>query len=302
MPKTWNFRIGFALLCFLVSLALFAPLLAPYDPTYQFTGCVRKVESLDGSCRNLWPFSQAQTLEMNGERERRNFILGTDNFGRDQLSRLIVGARYCLIMSVMAVMLAALIGIPLGLLGGYYRWLNPLVAKGSDILMSFPSILIAIFIVAILGPSLENAIIAVGMTAVAPFIKLTRAQVLSERHKEYVLAAQALGDGDFRILTRHILPNILAPLFVLASLSLGTAILESAALSFLGLGVQAPTPEWGLMIREGIRTFFGSQNLHFNPWTSLLSGFLIFINVLGFNLMGDALRDRFDPSLQHGRR
>lgn len=295
---SWNLTVGLFLVSGLVFLALFGPALAPYDPEYQFTGCVRKEILNEGSCRNLWPLSHAQTLEKDGKREKYHFLLGTDHFGRDQISRLIHGARYCLIMSVLAVLLAALIGIPLGMIGGYFRRLEVFVAKGSDILMSFPTILIAIFIVAVLGPSLENAIIAVAMTAVAPFVKLTRAQVLAERSLDYVAAAQTIGDSHFRVLFRHIFPNILAPLFVLASLTLGTAILESAALSFLGLGVQAPTPEWGLMIREGIKTFFGSQNLQFNPWTSLFAGLFIFFNVLGFNLLGDALRDRFDPSLR----
>lgn len=295
--RSWNFRIGAFLVSALLFLAAFGPSLAPYDPDYQFTGCVRKDALIDGSCRNLPPLAHAQTLEKDDQRERYQFWLGTDNFGRDQLSRLIYGARYCLVMSILAVLLAALIGLPLGLLGGYYRALDPLVAKGSDILMSFPAILIAIFIVAALGPSLENAIIAVGLTSVAPFVKLTRAQVLAEKHRDYVTAARSIGYSDLRILLRHILPNIMAPLMVLASLSLGTAILESAALSFLGLGVRPPTPEWGLMIREGMKTFFSSGNLQFNPWTSLFSGLFIFANVLGFNLLGDALRDQFDPSL-----
>jgi ABC-type dipeptide/oligopeptide/nickel transport system permease subunit len=249
-------------------------LLAPYNPLTDFRGL-----------ENLSPGFDTHDGKM--------FLLGTDQLGRCLLSRVIYGSRYCLMMGCFAILLAASIGIPLGLFAGYIKRVDIFVSKATDILMSFPTILIAIIIVAILGPGFVNAIIAVGITNIAPFIRLTRGQVKAEANKEYTMAAESLGMPRNRILFRHIFPNITSPLIVLGSLGLGTAILESAALSFLNLGVSPPTPEWGSMIRSGMETFLST-----NPWISVFSGLAIFLNVLGFNLLGDSLRDKWDPKMR----
>ncbi len=272
--KRLNFIFGLGMLSLLILLAIFAPWIAPYSPFDDFRGYENLAPSLTS-------------------RDGRFFLLGTDQLGRDLLSRLVFGTRYCLLMGCLSVTFAAGIGIPLGLYAGYHSRADFFISKVTDILMSFPAILIAIAVVAILGPGLYNAIIAVGLTAIPAFVRLTRAQVKAEVTREYVMAARSLGDSTFRVLFRHIFPNITAALLVLTSLSLGTAILESAALSFLNLGVSPPAPEWGSMIRSGMETLMSS-----NPWISSLSGLCIFINVLGFNLLGDALRDRWDPSLR----
>jgi len=269
-----NLRIGGSIVLGLLLLAAFAPLIAPYSPYLDFRGL-----------ENLSPSFQSH--------DGHYFLLGTDQLGRCLLSRIIHGSRYCLIMGCFAVMLAASIGIPLGLYAGYHARADIFISKATDILMSFPTILIAIIIVAILGPGFVNAIIAVGLTNIPAFVRLTRAQVKAESRKEYTMAAEALGAKNNRILFRHIFPNITSPLIVLGSLGLGTAILESAALSFLNLGVTPPAPEWGSMIRSGMETFLST-----NPWISIFSGVAIFLNVMGFNLLGDALRDRWDPTLR----
>lgn len=273
-PVSFGLIFGAAIVLCLLVIALFAPLIAPFDPLLDHPGA-----------ENLAP------LSFNGA----HFWLGTDQLGRDLLSRLIYGSRYCLIMGVLAVALAAVIGVPLGLLAGFNRKFDAPISKSTEILMSFPAILIAILVVAILGPGFFNAIVAVGLTSIPSFVKLTRGQVRAESQRDYVAAARSLGVPSGRILFRHILPNITSPLMVVTSLSLGTAILESAALSFLNLGVTPPAPEWGSMIRSGMEYFLSS-----NPWISTLSGFCIFLNVLGFNLLGDGLRDRWDP-LAKGR-
>lgn len=262
--------IGLSLVIFAGLLAMFAPWISAYSPLKDFPGA-----------ENLPPMSTF---------EEEFFLFGTDSLGRDMWSRLTWGARYTLGMSLGAVILALLVGLPFGVIAGYYpRW-DRFLSKASDIMMAFPSLLIAIIVVAILSPGYFNAIVAVAMTSIIPFFKLTRTQVRSESTKEYVLAAKALGMRNLRIIWKHIFPNTLSPLIVLASLSLGSACLEAAALSFLNLGVSPPTPEWGSMIRSGMETF-----LSVNPWVSLLSGIGIFVSVLGFNLLGDALRDWTDP-------
>lgn len=274
-PLTAGLVIGLILVLCLLVIGLIAPWISPQNPLLDFPGA-----------ENLPPLSLSN--------DNIRFWLGTDQLGRDLLSRLIYGTRYCLMMGVFSVVLAALVGIPLGLLAGSQRKMDFPISKATEILMSFPAILIAILVVAILGPGFWNAIIAVAITSVPGFIKLTRTQVLLEASKDYVLAGKALGMSSSRLLFGHILPNIASPLIVLTSLSLGAAILESAALSFLNLGVTPPTPEWGSMIRSGMEYLLSS-----NPWISILSGFCIFVNVLGFNLLGDGLRDRWDPLLRN---
>lgn len=266
-----QFKVGMGILLGIIILALFAPWLAPYSPLLDHSGF-----------ENLPP-----SWALHGE---NRFLLGTDPLGRDILSRLIFGARYCLGMGVSSVLMAILIGVPLGMWAGYHRRIGFYITKLTDILMSFPAILIAIVVVAVLGPGIVNAVIAVGLTNIPIFIRLTRTQVKAEIARDYVKSAEALGASHTRILFVHIFPNILSSLLVLSSLSLGTAILESAALSFLNLGATPPAPEWGSMIRSGMETFLST-----NPWISIFSGTAIFLNVLGFNLLGDALRDHFDP-------
>ncbi len=272
--KRSQLYIGGAIILGLVLVAIFGPLLAPYDPLLDHPGFENLSPSIKSYDGNL-------------------FLLGTDTLGRDLLSRLIYGARYCLVMGALSVLLAASIGVPLGLWAGYHPRFDFFISRATDILMSFPAILIAILIVAILGPGIINAVIAVGITSIPIFVRLTRSQTKSESKKDYVKAAEALGVRSTRILVRHIFPNITSPLLVLTSLGLGTAILESAALSFLNLGATPPAPEWGSMIRAGMETFLST-----NPWISIFSGCCIFLNVLGFNLLGDALRDKWDPVLR----
>jgi len=272
--KPLGFKIGAVIVITLLTLAILAPWIAPYAPLEDFRGW----ENLSPS----WKLHDGH-----------RFLLGTDQLGRDSLSRLIYGTRYCFLMGCFSVLLAAVIGVPLGLWAGYHARSDLFIAKATDIWMSFPTILIAIAIVAILGPGLWNAVVAVGLTTVPAFVRLTRTQVKSEVRRDYVQAAQSLGVRPERILFRHIFPNITSSLLVLASLGLGSAILESASLSFLNLGVTPPAPEWGSMIRSGMETFLST-----NPWISIESGVCIFLSVLGFNLLGDALRDRFDPMLR----
>lgn len=270
----WNLWIGIAIIVLLVILAAFAPWIAPHNPLTDFRG----FENLSPSLKR---------------HDGHLFLLGTDPLGRDLLSRLIFGARYCLFMGGLAVLLASFVGIPIGMLAGSRRRVDTIVTRATDIVMSFPAILIAIIVVAILGPGLINAVIAVAITAIPGFVRLTRGQTKVEMSRDYVQAAVSLGMKESRILFRHVLPNITSPLLVFGSLSLGTAILESAALSFLNLGVSPPAPEWGSMIRSGMETF-----LSINPWVSTFAGVCIFLNVLGFNLLGDALRDYWDPTLR----
>lgn len=268
---TLNLKLGLGIVLILFLVALFAPFLSPHGPLQDFRGY-----------ENLSPSFESK--------DGFHFLLGTDPLGRDLLSRLIYGARYALLMGVFSVFLAALVGVPLGLYAGTHEKFDRIVSKATDIIMSFPTILIAIVVVSILGPGVVNAVFAVAITSIPIFVRLTRTQTKAEAQKDYVQAARALGLSSRRIIFRHILPNISSPLIVLFSLSLGSAILESASLSFLNLGAVPPTPEWGSMIRSGMETF-----LSINPWVSLFSGACIFVTVLGFNLLGDALRDIWDP-------
>jgi len=272
--KNWTLLVGISLVSLLVICTLFANWISPHSPLEDFRGL-----------ENLSPSFES--------RDGKYFLLGTDTLGRDLLSRLIYGARYCLLMGCVTVAIAGFIGIPLGMLAGSHTRLDAVISKATDIVMSFPAVLIALVVVSILGPGLFNVIIAVALTSIPSFIRLTRSQVKLEFRKDYVQAAECLGVGRIRLLSLHIFPNIVPSLLVLSSLSLGTAILESAGLSFLNLGVTPPAPEWGSMIRTGMETFLSS-----NPWVSTFAGLCIFLNVLAFNLIGDALRDRLDPALR----
>lgn len=263
--------LGLIISVALVLVALFAPLLAPENP-----------EQIDFTRLN-------QSLEPPGV----TTFLGRDNFGRDILSRLIYGTRVSLLVSLAAVALGASIGGFLGLLAGYYGgFLDDLIMRSVDVLFAFPAILLALALVAALGPSLINLIIAIGVIAVPGFARIMRGSVVAIREREYIEAAKALGVGHVNILLRHIIPNALAPSIIYSSLTMASALLTEAGLSFLGLGVQAPTPSWGSILAEG-REFLRTA-----PFMTNFSGLAILLAVMGFNLLGDGLRDALDPRNQ----
>lgn len=256
---------GGALLMGFLLLAIAAPLAAPQDPFAQ----------------NLYERLQPPSLAN---------PFGTDDFGRDVLSRVIHGARISLRVGVTAVLIALALGVPIGLVSGYWGGaLDQVLMRAMDLMLAFPSILMAIAIVAILGPGLENAMLAVGVVAVPQYARLVRASALSVRGQDYVQAMHALGAGDLHILFFSVLPNCLTPLIVQSTLGLATAILDAAGLSFLGLGAQPPLPEWGAMLTGGRELVLRA------PWVLTFPGVAIFLTVLAFNLLGDGLRDALDP-------
>lgn len=258
--------VGFFIVLGMVIMAVFAPQLALHDPVKP----------------DFLAFLQAPS---------EKYRLGTDELGRDVLSRIIFGARASLQAGLVSVMIALAIGVPVGLISGYYRGVvdEYVVMRLADAMMSFPVIVIALALAAVLGPSLGTAMIAIGIVYAPIFMRLTRGQVLEVRQAEFVQAAHAIGASNATIVWRHIMPNIMAPVLVQASLPVASAILVEAALSFLGLGIQPTTPSWGSMLRLG----FGY--LDRAPWVSFWPGFAIFITVLGINLLGDGLRDIFEP-------
>jgi peptide/nickel transport system permease protein len=223
----------------------------------------------------------------------REHLMGTDTIGRDILSRIIFGGRLTVIVGVVAIGIAVALGLPLGMIGGYYgAWTDRIISRLMDVMLAFPGILLALSVVAVLGSSVVNVAIAVGISLVPGFVRLVRGSYLTTREQAYVEAARVVGVGDRRIMVRHILPNVLAPLMVLATVAMGWAIIIGAALSFLGLGAQAPTPEWGADLasgREWIRTAW---------WMSTFPGIAITIVVIAINLVGDGLRDALDPRLR----
>jgi peptide/nickel transport system permease protein len=257
--------VGAVLVLFFILVALTADVVAPYDPLAQ--DLTRRLQPPSGE---HW--------------------LGTDDFGRDVLSRVLHGSRVSLRLGIVAVLVALVVGGTIGLLAGYYGGAFDLFGmRVMDLMLAFPSILLSIVVVAILGPSLTNAMIAVGVMAVPQYARIVRGSVLSVRGLEYVQASRALGAADPRILARAILPNVTGPIIVTASLGLATAILDAAGLSFLGLGAQPPIPEWGSMLSQGRELVLVA------PWVLTAPGVAVFLAVLGFNLVGDALRDLLDP-------
>jgi len=262
--------LGLGIVSFLVLVSLLAPIIKPYDATRD---------------RNL----RARLAPPSAER-----WFGADELGRDQFTRVLHGGRISLRVGLAAVAFAVVTGTILGLLAGYVGgWTDTVIVWSMDILLAFPGILLAIAIVATLGPNLTNALIAISITQVPIYTRIVRSVVLSVRQSEYVQAARSLGSGAPRIVLMHVLPNSMAPLIVQLTLSIGTAILDVAALGFLGLGAQPPAPEWGLLIRDGFTQFLRA------PWMSLFPGLAIFLAVVGFNLLGDAVRDVLDPRLRN---
>jgi peptide/nickel transport system permease protein len=257
--------VGMVVIAVFVLLALLAPLISPYDPIATNWGLVRK------------PMSAAHWF-------------GTDELGRDILVRVVFGARASLMAGLVSVSIALAIGVPVGMVAGYRGgFVDALISRITDAMLACPFLILAIALAAFLGPSLSNAMIAIGITATPIFVRLTRAQVLNVKVEDYVEAARAIGNPSWRIALFHILPNILPALLVQATLSIAAAIIAEAALSFLGLGQQPPAPSWGSMLNSAQR--FLTQA----PWMAIWPGLAIFLSVLSFNLVGDGLRDALDP-------
>ena len=265
---------GLVVICILLFMALLAPLLVPHDPNEQFRDALL-----------VPPFWQ--------EGGTTNYLLGTDDIGRDIFSRIVYGARISLSVGFMVVALAVMFGISLGLIAGFFRGaVETLIMRAMDIMLALPSLLLAIVIVAILGPSLVNAAMAVVIVQLPHFVRLTRAAVISEVDKDYVTASRISGASLLRLMLITVLPNCMAPLIVQATLGFSTAVLDLAALGFLGLGAQPPTPEWGTMLSNAL------QFIQRAWWVVTFPGLAILIVVLSFNLMGDGLRDALDPKLK----
>jgi peptide/nickel transport system permease protein len=257
--------LGLAIVVIFVVLALFAPWIAPYDPIATSWSAVRKPPSMQ-------------------------YLFGTDEIGRDVLSRVVWGARASLLAGLVSVCISMALGVPVGLLAAYVGgWTDSLISRFTDAMLAVPFLILAIALAAFLGPSLSNAMIAIGVSATPIFIRLTRAQVLAMKVEDFVEAARAVGNPHWRIALRHILPNVLPPLIVQASLAIAAAIIAEASLSFLGLGQQPPAPSWGSMLNT-------AKNYVDNaPWMAIWPGLSIFLLVLSFNLLGDGLRDALDP-------
>ena len=257
--------LGLIVLVLLIAMAVMAPWLASFDPAKQNYIAVRKAPSA------LYWF-------------------GTDESGRDMFSRVVFGARSSLLAGLVSIAIALGLGMPIGLLSAYRGgWVDTVISRFTDAMLAVPFLILAIALAAFLGPSLTNAMIAIGVTAMPIFIRLTRGQVMSVKVEDYVEAARAVGNPAYRIAFRHILPNILPALLVQATLSIAMAIIAEASLSFLGLGQQPPAPSWGSMLNTAQR--FLTQA----PWMALYPGLAIFLTVLSFNLLGDGLRDALDP-------
>ena len=257
--------VGLFVVAAFVAIAIFAPLISPYDPAAQSWSAVRKAPSMAH-----W--------------------FGTDDVGRDVLARVIFGARASLLAGVISVSIALAVGVPLGLISGYLGgWVDAVLSRITDAMLAVPFLILAIALAAFLGPSLGNAMIAIGVTTTPIFVRLTRGQVMAVKVEDYVEAARAIGNPRWRIALFHILPNILPALLVQATLSIAAAIIAEAALSFLGLGQQPPAPSWGSMLNSAQRFLTTAS------WMAIWPGLAIFLTVLSFNLVGDGLRDALDP-------
>jgi peptide/nickel transport system permease protein len=256
---------GLVLVAIFVFVALFAPWISPYDPIATSWSAIRKAPTIQH-----W--------------------FGTDDIGRDVLSRVMFGARASLLAGVISVCIALTVGVPLGLTAGYVGgWVDMIISRLTDAMLACPFLILAIALAAFLGPNLTNAMIAIGIAATPGFIRITRAQVLAVKVEDYVEAARAIGNPHLRIALRHILPNVVPPIIVQATLAIAAAVIAEAALSFLGLGQQPPAPSWGSMLNVA-KNFVENA-----PWMAIWPGLSIFLLVLSFNLLGDGLRDALDP-------
>ncbi|MFO7699716.1 MAG: ABC transporter permease [Acidimicrobiia bacterium] len=273
--------IGLGIVITLIIIAIFAPVIAPYGPNEVLIG-KEDVGPREKPCVHI----------LGCDPETPQHIMGTDGNVRDVFSRVVFGARVSLTLGFFTVTIALIVGSTLGAIAGYVGgWFDNIVMRFMDVILGFPSLLLAIAIVAVLGPGLQNALIAIAIVSIPAYARVMRSQVLSIKESDFISASRALGQSAFGILIRRVVPNALTPLVVLATLGVATAILEAAGLSFLGLGAQPPTAEWGTMLATERNNVFTSPHLVFFP------GFAIMITVLGFNLMGDGLRDALDPSL-----
>lgn len=266
--KSKSALVGSAIVLFFVLIAIFGPFFAPQG------------------------FND-QNLSLRLQPPSAEFWFGTDDLGRDVFSRILHGTRISLTVGLAAVLISAFAGSFLGIIAGYYgRWIDTIISRFFDITLAFPSILLAIAVVSILGPSLRNALIAIAIINIPSFGRLIRSRVLSIKEEEYIHAAKAIGMKNSRILWKHILPNSMTPVIVQGTLAIATAIIEAAALGFLGLGAEAPQPEWGKMLADA-RMFLLNA-----PWAMIFPGLAIMLTVIGFNLMGDGLRDALDPKMK----
>ena len=272
--KNKSALIGFYIVMVLIICAMFAPIIAPYDPLIQ---------NLDN--RLIPP--------MWNELGSFAHILGTDDFGRDLLTRIIYGARISLTIGVISVSISLVFGILMGASAGYFGGMvDIIIMRVVDMMLSIPAILLAIVIVSILGPDLFNAMIAIGIVGIPTFARIVRASVLAEKEKEYVIASKINGSNSFRLISKVVLPNCTTPIIVQATMGFASAVLEAAGLSFLGLGAQPPTPEWGSMLSDSL------QFITTASWMIVYPGMAIFLTVMGFNLVGDGLMDVLDPKMK----
>lgn len=272
-------RVGFALLLLLILTAIFAEQIAPYDPKLIQQTSKRR----DTPCVHI----------LGCAAEKPQHIFGVDGNSRDLFSRVVFGSRISLQIGLTTITFAIVIGGLLGAAAGYLGgWIDNLIMRSMDVLMAFPSLLLAIAIVNVLGPGLINALLAIGFVSIPIYARLIRATILSVKELDYVSASKALGAGHLRLLFTRILPNALTPLIVRGTLGIATAILDAAALGFLGLGAEKPNPEWGLMLAEEKNSVFSAPHLVFFP------GLAIMLTVLCFNLIGDGMRDALDPRLR----
>ncbi len=268
LRRSWSLVAGAIVLSLVVLSAIFAPQISPYDPIDQ-----------DFASQLLPPSA--------------SHLFGTDEFGRDIFSRVVFGARVALQVGVLADAIAVALGVLLGVAAGFFAgWLDAIITRLIDVMLAFPYLLLAMIVVAILGPGLTNAMVAIAIVYTPRIARVVRGVVLSVKEQDFVEAARGTGTGSLRILARHILPNIVSPIIVMATLTVGFMIVETAGLSFLGLGASPPTPEWGSMLATG-RSFMLTA-----PWIATFPGLAILVTVVAFNLMGDGLRDLLDPRLR----
>jgi peptide/nickel transport system permease protein len=266
--KNKRAMVGFWMVLVFIVVAIFAPLIAPYDPIEQ-------------------------NMQIMLEKPSLKHPFGTDEFGRDLLSRIIYGAQISLAIGTVGVLIAVIFGVALGTIAGYFGgWIDNIIMRIMDIFMAFPSFLLALAIVSVLGPGMVNVMIAIGIFSIPNFSRIARSSVISIKNKEFIEATRAMGGTDTRIIIKHLIPNSISPIIVLSTMRIATAIITAAGLSFLGMGAQPPTPEWGAMLSTG------REYLRVAPHVSTIPGLAIMFLVLGFNMLGDGLRDALDPKMK----